>query len=161
MQCRSQAVFYSHEVQTIFQAAGLQLTVKETERAGHATEMVQELAISSCDALLTVGGDGTVFEALQVIAAATCFCVKPELEAWLHGMSSSCCQTYSMTSIPLQRMGCVWELQSSDPYPSLENTCVVPTSARSSVFCISPRTHHDSKTSMTCSVLGFPFCLLL
>ena len=74
LQCRSKAVFFSHEVQTIFQAAGLQLTVKETERAGHATEMVRELAISSCEAVVTVGGDGTVHEALQV--SAMCFCIR-------------------------------------------------------------------------------------
>ena len=59
-------MFYSNDIQTIFKAAGLQLTVKETERAGHATDIVRALTPGSCDAIVTVGGDGTVFEALQV-----------------------------------------------------------------------------------------------
>lgn len=64
-QGRSKAVFYSNKIQTIFKAAGLQLTVKETERAGHATDIVRAQTPGSCDAIVTVGGDGTVFEALQ------------------------------------------------------------------------------------------------
>lgn len=69
LQCRSNALFQSPDVQNIFKAAGLVLTVKKTDRAGHATEMVKELDLAACDALVTVGGDGTVFEALQVSTA--------------------------------------------------------------------------------------------
>ena len=60
-------MFDSQSIQTIFKAAGLSVTVTETQRAGHATEMVQSLKLDCCDALITVGGDGTVFEALQVM----------------------------------------------------------------------------------------------
>ena len=67
MQCRSRQMFDSHSIQTIFKAAGLSVTVTETQRAGHATEMAQSLQLDHCDALITVGGDGTVFEALQVL----------------------------------------------------------------------------------------------
>lgn len=61
-------MFDSHNIQTIFKAAGFSMSVKETQRAGHATEMVQGLHLGHCDALITVGGDGTLFEALQVIS---------------------------------------------------------------------------------------------
>ena len=64
---RSKQIFYSTAVQTILQAAGLDVTVKETEHPGHATDIVRQLALDSCDAVVAVGGDGTVFEALQVI----------------------------------------------------------------------------------------------
>ena len=66
LQCRSHTLFQSPDVQNILKAAGLSLTLKETDRAGHATEMVKELDLAACDALVTFGGDGTVFEALQV-----------------------------------------------------------------------------------------------
>lgn len=65
--CRSKEVFYSSSVQTIFKAAGLEVTVKETQHRGHATDIVRQLPLGTCDALVTVGGDGTVFEALQVL----------------------------------------------------------------------------------------------
>ena len=75
VQCRSRQMFDSPSIQTIFKAAGVSVTVKETQRAGHATEMVQSLQLDRCDALITVGGDGTVFEALQVMP----FCASASL----------------------------------------------------------------------------------
>jgi len=66
LQCRSRATFQRPEIQSIFKAAGLSLSVWETDRPGHASEMVKGLDLAACDALVTVGGDGTVFEALQV-----------------------------------------------------------------------------------------------
>ena len=66
LQRRSKAMFQSPEIQSIFKAAGLSLSVWETERPGHASEMVKQLDLAACDALVTVGGDGTVHEALQV-----------------------------------------------------------------------------------------------
>ena len=59
-------MFQSPEVQSIFKAAGLSLRVWETDRPGHASEIVKTLDLAACDALVTVGGDGTVHEALQV-----------------------------------------------------------------------------------------------
>ena len=69
VQCRSKQMFESYSVQTILKAAGVIVTVHETQRSGHATHIVQALQLDSCDAIVTVGGDGTVFEALQVKAA--------------------------------------------------------------------------------------------
>ena len=69
VQCRSRQMFDSHSIQTILKAAGLSVVVKETQRAGHATEIVRSLQLDQCDALITVGGDGTVFEALQVMTS--------------------------------------------------------------------------------------------
>lgn len=68
-QHRSMQMLNSHSIQTILQAAGLVVTKRETQQAGHATEIVQGLPLDSCDAIVTVGGDGTVFEALQVFYA--------------------------------------------------------------------------------------------
>lgn len=50
----------------IFEAGGLKCTVIETQYRGHATEIVNGLHPSSCDAIIGVGGDGTIFEILQV-----------------------------------------------------------------------------------------------
>lgn len=69
VQCRSRQMFDSHSIQTILKAGGLSVTVRETQRAGHATEIVRSLQLDQCDALITVGGDGTVFEALQVMSS--------------------------------------------------------------------------------------------
>ena len=67
--CRSKDVFYSSNVQTILKAAGVAVTVRETQHRGHATDIVRQLALDRCDALVTVGGDGTAHEALQVLTA--------------------------------------------------------------------------------------------
>ena len=68
-QHRSKQMFNSHSIQAILQAAGLIVTVRETQRAGHATKIVKHLRLDTCDAIVTVGGDGTVFEALQVFCS--------------------------------------------------------------------------------------------
>ncbi|KAL0029421.1 hypothetical protein WJX77_006321 [Trebouxia sp. C0004] len=64
-QGRSKAMFQSPDIQNVFKAAGLSLSVWETNRRGHATEIVKQLDLAACDVLVTVGGDGTVHEALQ------------------------------------------------------------------------------------------------
>ncbi|KAK9805531.1 hypothetical protein WJX72_003548 [[Myrmecia] bisecta] len=56
---------FAKVVQPIFDAAGLVVIVHQTQHAGHATELAQQLDLAGCDALVMVGGDGTVFEALQ------------------------------------------------------------------------------------------------
>jgi diacylglycerol kinase family enzyme len=48
------------------QAAGMQVTVVQTTHSGHATEVAAQLELGSTDMLLCVGGDGTLWEALQV-----------------------------------------------------------------------------------------------
>lgn len=90
-QCRSRQMFDSHSIQAIFIAAGLRMTVKETQRAGHATEMVRGLELDQCDALITVGGDGTVFEALQVIISAW---------AWSSKSWQPCQDVWILTTLP-------------------------------------------------------------
>ncbi len=50
-------------------AAGLRVTVHETVSRGHAERLVKALDLTDVDMLAFVGGDGTVFEGLQVGAA--------------------------------------------------------------------------------------------
>jgi hypothetical protein len=55
----------------------MQVTVLQLERPLHAKELVQQLDLGSTDLLACVGGDGTIWEALQVgpraaAAAAAC-----------------------------------------------------------------------------------------
>jgi len=47
-------------------AAGLSVKVHTTTGPGHATTLVQSLDLSTVDVLAVVGGDGTMFEMLQV-----------------------------------------------------------------------------------------------
>jgi diacylglycerol kinase family enzyme len=53
-------------VEPIFLAAGFEMTVHETKHAGHATELVRGEKLELYLAVVAVGGDGTVFEILQV-----------------------------------------------------------------------------------------------
>ena len=48
-------------------AAGLSLIEHTTTHAGHATAIVQQLQLQGLRAVVLVGGDGTVWEALQVM----------------------------------------------------------------------------------------------
>jgi diacylglycerol kinase family enzyme len=50
----------------ILEAGGLVCTVHETKHRGHATEIVKGLLPAECDVIVGVGGDGTVFEIVQV-----------------------------------------------------------------------------------------------
>lgn len=50
----------------MLEAGGLLCTVHDTSHRGHATEIVKGLQPAACDAIVGVGGDGTVFEILQV-----------------------------------------------------------------------------------------------
>ena len=63
--CRA-AQRYKEVVRPILAAAGLQVLEHTTTHAGHATAIVQELELSGLRAVVMVGGDGTVWEALQV-----------------------------------------------------------------------------------------------
>ena len=65
-QHRSRAV-WKEECQPILEAAGMQLKVVETQRPGHASGAVQKLELSEeVDAIVCVGGDGTMSEIVQV-----------------------------------------------------------------------------------------------
>jgi predicted polyphosphate/ATP-dependent NAD kinase len=47
-------------------AAGMSLARLVTQHAGHASQLTAELSLAAVDMLVFVGGDGTVFEGLQV-----------------------------------------------------------------------------------------------
>ena len=51
----------------ILEAAGFHLDVRETQGPGHATTLVKEAELQIFDAVVAVGGDGTIFEILQVM----------------------------------------------------------------------------------------------
>jgi len=53
-------------VRPILEAAGFHLDVRETQGPGHATDIVKEAELQNFDAVVAVGGDGTIFEILQV-----------------------------------------------------------------------------------------------
>ena len=63
--CRARKTFAKH-VKPILEAAGFQLDFRETRGPGHATEIVKEAHLETVDAVVAVGGDGTIFEILQV-----------------------------------------------------------------------------------------------
>ena len=42
------------------------MDVRETQGPGHATDIVKEAELQNFDAVVAVGGDGTIFEILQV-----------------------------------------------------------------------------------------------
>ncbi|NQT35808.1 diacylglycerol kinase family lipid kinase [bacterium] len=53
------------EVKPILERAGVELTVKETEYAGHACDIANTVDISSFEALCVIGGDGTMHEVIN------------------------------------------------------------------------------------------------
>ncbi len=60
---------YEQMVRPVLDAAGVEHTLHVTHAAGHGTELVAAADLSRCDGLLFMGGDGTVHEGLQVLAA--------------------------------------------------------------------------------------------
>ena len=56
---------YKAAVEPMLAAAGFEITAEETQRPGHATQIVAGLAPQHFEAVVAVGGDGTVFEILQ------------------------------------------------------------------------------------------------
>jgi diacylglycerol kinase family enzyme len=59
------AAIFADQVQPVLEAAGVELTVHVSQRRGHGAELVRRLAPGDADAVLAVGGDGTVFDLLQ------------------------------------------------------------------------------------------------
>lgn len=49
-------------VEQVLQAAGLNFTFAETQAAGHAVTLAQEAASNGVDAVIAIGGDGTINE---------------------------------------------------------------------------------------------------
>ncbi|CAL5222109.1 g4421 [Coccomyxa viridis] len=56
---------FTKHVRPILEAAGFHLDVRETQGPGHATDIVKEAELQIFDAVVAVGGDGTIFEILQ------------------------------------------------------------------------------------------------
>jgi diacylglycerol kinase family enzyme len=61
-------MFQKQVVPLLQDAAGFTLTQLVTERPGHATALAAGLDPTTTDLVLVVGGDGTVWEVLQVRA---------------------------------------------------------------------------------------------
>ena len=56
---------YSRHVKPILEAAGMILTEATTTSRGHATEIIKKILPTEFDLILSLGGDGTMFEVLQ------------------------------------------------------------------------------------------------
>lgn len=56
---------YSKQIKPILQAAGMLLTEATTTATGHATEITKNVLPNEFDLILSLGGDGTMFEVLQ------------------------------------------------------------------------------------------------
>eukprot|EP01083_Nonionella_stella_P283430 964753_1 len=55
-------------VEPIFSLSGIKMTLKHTERVGHASDMMQEMDLGEFDAILCVSGDGIVNEVVNGLA---------------------------------------------------------------------------------------------
>ena len=52
-----------------FEKAGIQVTVHETEYAGHARDLAASVPVAGYDGFVVVGGDGTIHEAVNGMLA--------------------------------------------------------------------------------------------
>lgn len=66
MHCRAERVFERQVLPVLQDAAGMSVSSMVTSGPGAATELLSQLDLSAVDLLLFVGGDGTVYEGLQV-----------------------------------------------------------------------------------------------
>lgn len=66
LRCRSAKLFQKQVAPVLEDAAGMMLSRVVTQHAGHASELTRQLSLAAVDMLVFVGGDGTVFEGLQV-----------------------------------------------------------------------------------------------
>ncbi|MAG21073.1 MAG: diacylglycerol kinase family lipid kinase [Candidatus Marinimicrobia bacterium] len=53
------------QVKPVFESAQVDLDIRETEYAGHAGDMINEMDLSGCDGFCLVGGDGTLHEVIN------------------------------------------------------------------------------------------------
>eukprot|EP00878_Enallax_costatus_P029883 GHUV01032449.1.p1 GENE.GHUV01032449.1~~GHUV01032449.1.p1 ORF type:complete len:254 (+),score=58.01 GHUV01032449.1:465-1226(+) len=74
-QGKSQRLFQRHVAPVLEGAAGMSLTSLVTQHPGHATQLLHELNLAAVDLLVFVGGDGTVYEGLQVGSRACRACM--------------------------------------------------------------------------------------
>ena len=91
---RARQTFVGH-VRPILEAAGFHLDVRETKGPGHATDIVKEAELQIFDAVVAVGGDGTIFEILQVQPRC---CLVPAVSHAGAGQGSSAILAHSITA---------------------------------------------------------------
>ncbi|MGK7874684.1 MAG: diacylglycerol kinase family protein [Xenococcaceae cyanobacterium] len=60
---RARSIF--QQVRPLFEKSYLHFTVTETTGAGHAQDIIQKMSLEEVDALVVVGGDGTIYEAIN------------------------------------------------------------------------------------------------
>ncbi|KAI9254297.1 ATP-NAD kinase-like domain-containing protein [Sporodiniella umbellata] len=56
---------FEYEVRPVLEAAQCQITVKQTQRHGHAIQIAKELDVDAYDAVVTVSGDGVLHELIN------------------------------------------------------------------------------------------------
>lgn len=66
------------------------LTVHETERRGHATEIARELAENKAQVIIVIGGDGTLNEVINGLFYADGVAVNPRTEVRISGSGVGC-----------------------------------------------------------------------
>jgi hypothetical protein len=73
--CRAERVFERQVLPVLQDAAGMSVSSMVTSGPGAATELLSQLDLTAVDLLLFVGGDGTVYEGLQVSSHNTVQCL--------------------------------------------------------------------------------------
>ncbi len=53
------------QVKPVFETSQVDLHIRETEYAGHAGDMINEMDLSGCDGFCLIGGDGTLHEVIN------------------------------------------------------------------------------------------------
>ena len=53
------------QVKPVFETSQVDLHIRETEYAGHAGDMINEMDLSRCDGFCLIGGDGTLHEVIN------------------------------------------------------------------------------------------------
>eukprot|EP01095_Lingulamoeba_sp_RSL-Kostka_P011052 TRINITY_DN4116_c0_g1_i1.p1 TRINITY_DN4116_c0_g1~~TRINITY_DN4116_c0_g1_i1.p1 ORF type:complete len:587 (-),score=166.38 TRINITY_DN4116_c0_g1_i1:130-1737(-) len=66
---KKQAPIIWKQVEPMFSLVPINLRVKETEYAGHAEELAKSMELNDCDGIVTVSGDGLLFEVVQGLMA--------------------------------------------------------------------------------------------
>ncbi|MBV9659824.1 MAG: hypothetical protein JO337_01565 [Acidimicrobiales bacterium] len=81
-------------------AADHEVTVSETSRPGHATRLAQGAAAKGADAVIVLGGDGTLNEAANGVAGTEC-----ALGVLPGGSTNVFARTIGMTNDPIEATG--------------------------------------------------------
>lgn len=99
--CRAERVFERQVLPVLQDAAGMSVSSLVTSGPGAATELLSQLDLTAVDLLLFVGGDGTVYEGLQVSSHHQCVQSVSSRCAFAQGHSNAC------LSVPRLSVGAV------------------------------------------------------